>query len=75
MGQQKDNKPYTIYYTSQNLDEAQVNYATMEKEFLVVVFTLEKFRSYLVNSKGIIFTNNAAFKYLLKQYNFKPRLV
>jgi len=40
---------------SQTLDKAQVNYATMEKEFLAVVFVLEKFRSYLIKSKVIIF--------------------
>ena len=43
LGQRKDNKPYAIYYTSRTLDEVQVNYAMIEKEFLVVVFALEKF--------------------------------
>jgi len=43
LGQRKDNKPYAICYASRTLDEAQVNYATTKKEFLVVVFTLEKF--------------------------------
>ena len=46
-GQMKENKPYAIYYAHRTLDEAQVNYSTT-KEFLVVVFALEKFRSYLI---------------------------
>jgi len=28
LDQRKDNKPYAIHYTSQTLDESQVNYAT-----------------------------------------------
>ena len=75
LGQRKDNKPYAIYYASQTLDEAQVNYATTEKEFLAVVFVLEKFRSYLINSKVIIFTDHIALKHLMKKSNPKPRLI
>ena len=65
-GQRKDNKPYTIYYASQTLHDAQSNYATTE-EFWVVVFALEKFRSHLINSKVIIFTDHAALKHLVKR--------
>ena len=61
LGQQKDNKPHIIYYESKTLD---VNYATTEKEFLEVVFALEKFHSYLINSKMMIFTDHAALKHL-----------
>lgn len=48
LGQKKDKRMHVIYYASKTLDVAQVNYATTEKELLVVVFTFEKFRSYLV---------------------------
>jgi len=65
LGQWKDNKPYGISYASCTLDGAQVNYATTEKEFLVAVFALEKFRSYLINSKAIVFTYHAALKHLM----------
>jgi len=56
LGQRKDNKSYAIYYASRTLDEAQVNHAVIEKEFLAVVFSLEKFRSYFINSNVIVFT-------------------
>ena len=57
------------------MNENQVNYATTEKELLAIVFALEKFRSYLVGSKVIIFTDHAAIKYLLTKGESKPRLL
>ncbi|RVW84761.1 Retrovirus-related Pol polyprotein from transposon 17.6 [Vitis vinifera] len=47
LGQREDGKPYVIYYASKTLNEAQRNYTTTEKELLVVVFALDKFRAYL----------------------------
>jgi hypothetical protein len=52
LGQRKDKKLHAIYYASRTLDPAQMNYATTEKELLVVVFAVDKFRSYLVGSKN-----------------------
>jgi hypothetical protein len=46
----------------------------MEKELLAVVFAFEKFRSYIVNSKVIVYTDHAAIKYLLAKKDAKPRL-
>ena len=52
MGQRKEGKPYVIYYASKLLDEAQINYTTMEKELLAIVYAFDKFISYLVGEKG-----------------------
>jgi len=75
IGQRKDNKPYVVYYASHTLDGAQVKYAAMDKELLVVVFALEKFQSYLINSKVIVFTSHAALKHLVKKSDSKPQLI
>src|SRR6185312_15777580 len=75
LGQRKDGKVHAIYYPSKTLNEAQVNYATTEKELLAVVFAFEKFRSYIVNSKVIVYTDHAAVKYLLSKKDAKPRLI
>ncbi|XP_017631288.1 uncharacterized protein LOC108473957 [Gossypium arboreum] len=42
---------HAIYYASKTLTEAQLNYTTTEKEFLVIVFTFDKFHSYLISVK------------------------
>ena len=75
LGQQKSRMFHTIYYARKVLNDAQINYATTEKELLAIVFALEKFRSYLVGSKIVIYTDHAAIKYLLRKANSKPRLI
>jgi len=52
-----------------------VNYATTKKKFVAVVFALEKFRSYLINSKVIVLTDYAALKHLMMKSDSKPRLI
>ncbi|CAN6686515.1 unnamed protein product [Malus baccata var. baccata] len=42
LGQRKDRLPQVIYYASRTLNDAQLNYATIEKELLAVVFALDK---------------------------------
>ena len=65
--QREDKKVFVIYYASKTLDSAQANYTTTEKEFLAVVFALEKFRSYILGSPITIFTDHAALKYMLSK--------
>ena len=75
LGQTKNKKHHMIVYASKTLTGAQLNYATTEKELLAVVFAIEKFRSYLVETKVIVYTDYAALKYILTKKNVKPRLV
>ena len=65
LGQYKDNKKQVIYYSSRTLNDAQVNYTTTEKEFLAVVFALEKLCTYLLGTKTTIFTDHSALRYLM----------
>ncbi|CAL8085223.1 unnamed protein product [Prunus armeniaca] len=75
LGQRKDKKPHVIYYASRTLNDAQLNYSTTKKELLVVVFALDKFRSYLLGTKVLIYSDHAALKYLLTKKEAKPRLI
>ena len=74
LGQREDKKAFMIYYANKTLDSAQSNYITTEKEFLAVVFALEKFRSHIVGSPVTIFTDHAGLKYLFSKQDTKPRL-
>ncbi|CAM8913030.1 unnamed protein product [Rhodiola kirilowii] len=75
LGQRFDKKAVVIYYASRTLDLAQRNYSTTEKELLAVVFALEKFISYLLGAKVIVFSDHAAIRYLMKKKEAKPRLI
>ncbi|RDY03608.1 Retrovirus-related Pol polyprotein from transposon 17.6, partial [Mucuna pruriens] len=57
------------------MDLAQINYTTTKKELLEIVFALDKFCSYLLGSKIIVFSNHATLKFLLKKSDTKPRLI
>jgi len=75
LGQTKDKMHNAIAYASKTMTEAQLNYETTEKELLAVVIALDKFRSYLVGAKIIVYSNHAALKYLLTKKDAKPRLI
>ncbi|RDX82231.1 Retrovirus-related Pol polyprotein, partial [Mucuna pruriens] len=66
---------HVIAYASRTMDPAQQNYTTTEKELLAIVFALDKFRSYLLGSKIVVFSDHAALRYLLKKPDSKPRLI
>jgi len=73
--QRIDKLPHVIYYASRTLNDAQLNYSTTEKELLAVVFALDKFRSYLLGSKIIIYSDHAAWKYLFSKKDAKSHLI
>ncbi|KAG7559358.1 Ribonuclease H-like superfamily [Arabidopsis thaliana x Arabidopsis arenosa] len=75
LGQKIDKKLHVIYYASRTMDDAQVKYATTEKELLAVVFAFEKFRSYLVGSKVIVYTDHAALRQIYAKKDTKPRIL
>ena len=51
LGQRVDKKLNVIHYASKTLNNAQINYATTEKELLAVVFACDKFRLILLTLK------------------------
>jgi hypothetical protein len=73
--QSKDKNHYVISYARKTLTGPQLNYATTEKELLIEVFAIEKFRSYLVGAKVIVYTDHAALNYLFTEKDANPRLI
>ncbi|GJV89530.1 reverse transcriptase domain-containing protein [Tanacetum coccineum] len=65
----------TIHYANKTMTEAQAHYTTTEKSINSVVYAFEKFRSYLILSKSIVYTDHSAIKYLFAKKDAKPRLM
>ncbi|XP_071939287.1 uncharacterized protein [Coffea arabica] len=75
LGQRVGKAAHVIYYASRTLNGTQLNYSTTEKELLAVIFALEKFRSYLLGAKVIVFSDHAALRYLMTKKDAKSRLI
>nr|GEV24168.1 reverse transcriptase domain-containing protein [Tanacetum cinerariifolium] len=73
---QKDGKNFhPFYFASKTLNPAQQKYTVTEKELMAVVFAFYKFRSYLIRSKTIVYTDHSALKHLFKKQDAKLRLI
>ncbi|GKD45678.1 reverse transcriptase domain-containing protein [Tanacetum coccineum] len=73
---QRINKHFRpIHYASKTMTEAETNYTTTKKEMLVVVYAFEKFRSYLIMNKSVVYTDHSALKYLFNKKDAKARLL
>nr|GEV52622.1 reverse transcriptase domain-containing protein [Tanacetum cinerariifolium] len=60
-----------IHYASKTMNQAEANYTITEKEMLAVVYALEKFRSYLIMNKSIVYTDHSALKSLISIFDPK----
>ncbi|GJS33261.1 reverse transcriptase domain-containing protein [Tanacetum coccineum] len=75
LGQRIEKHFRPIHYASKTMTEAESNYTTTEKEMLAVVYAFEKFRSYLIMNKSIVYTDHSALKYLFTKKDAKARLL
>ena len=75
LGQKRERIFQVIYYACRTLNDAQLNYATTEKELLAIVFAFDKLRPYLIGNKVVVHTNHSAIKYLMTKKDAKPRLI
>nr|GEW20431.1 hypothetical protein [Tanacetum cinerariifolium] len=71
LGQRIEKHFRPIYYASKTMNQAEANYTTTEKEILAVVYVFEKFRSYLIMNKSIVYTDHSALKYLFAKKDAK----
>jgi len=62
LGQEDNKKPYAIYYIRKNLTPVELNYTVIEKEFLVVIYAINKFRHYITRYPVVLYTDHSAIK-------------
>nr|GEW75959.1 reverse transcriptase domain-containing protein [Tanacetum cinerariifolium] len=74
LGQRQDKHFRPIHYANKTMTEVESNYTTTEKEMLAVVYAFEKFWSYLILNKSIVYTDHSALKYLFAKKDSKARL-
>ncbi|XP_059311714.1 uncharacterized protein LOC132063262 [Lycium ferocissimum] len=58
LGQRHNKIMHPIYYVSRTLNAAQMNYTVTEQELLAMVYAFEKFRSYLLGSKVVVYADH-----------------
>nr|GFA58885.1 reverse transcriptase domain-containing protein [Tanacetum cinerariifolium] len=75
LGQRIEKHFRPIHYARKTMNQAETNYTTTKKEMLAVVYAFEKFRSYLIMNKSIVYTDHSALKYLFAKKNAKARLL
>jgi len=67
LGQRENRVPYAIYFVNKNLSPTELNYTVTEKEFLVVVYAINKFRHYVTGYPTFIHTDHKTIKYLINK--------
>nr|GFA22888.1 reverse transcriptase domain-containing protein [Tanacetum cinerariifolium] len=75
LGQRVEKHFRLIHYASKTMTQAETNYTTTEKEVLAVVYAFEKFRSYLIMNKSLVYTDHSDLKYLFTKKDAKARLL
>nr|GFB53447.1 reverse transcriptase domain-containing protein [Tanacetum cinerariifolium] len=75
LGQRIEKHFRPIHYARKTMNQAKANYTTTEKEMLAVVYAFEKFRSYIIMNKSIVYTDHSALKYLFAKKDAKARLL
>ncbi len=58
---------HPIAYSSRKLSTAEKNYTTTEREGLAMVYSLQKFRHYLLGAPFKMFTYHSTLKYLVNK--------
>nr|GEV63049.1 reverse transcriptase domain-containing protein [Tanacetum cinerariifolium] len=67
LGQRIEKHFRPIHYASKTMTQAESNYTTTEKEMLAVVYAFEKFRSYLIMNKSVVYKDHSTLKYLFSK--------
>nr|GEY92888.1 reverse transcriptase domain-containing protein [Tanacetum cinerariifolium] len=75
LGKRQEKHFRPIHYASKTMTEAESNYTTTEKEMLAVVYAFEKFWSYLIMNKIVMYTDHSTLKYLFVKKESKARLL
>ena len=60
LGQKEEQLHYAIYFISKNLTTTELNYIFTEKEFLAVIFAINKFHHYITSYEVFVHTDHSS---------------
>ncbi|KAL3683144.1 hypothetical protein R1sor_001166 [Riccia sorocarpa] len=63
----ENNKDHPIYYASRQLSKAERNYAATELECLGMIFSVQKFRHYLLGTQFVFHVDHQALRYIVNR--------
>ena len=67
LGQKEGQLPYAIYFISKNISPSELNYTVTEKEFLAVVYSINKFHHYITGYKVFVHTDHSTIRFLMNK--------
>ena len=67
LGREENKQSYVIYYISKNFSSTELNYTVTEKEFLAVIFAINKFRHYITGYEVFLHIDHSVIKYLMNK--------
>ena len=65
---------HPIYFARRNFSQDECNYTTTKREGLNMIYSLQKFRHYLLGSHFKFFTDHSALKYLVNKPVLEGRI-
>jgi hypothetical protein len=66
---------YAIYFICKNLTLIELNYIVIEKEFLALVHSINKFRHHITGYLALIHKNHSTIQYLMNKPSTNGRVI
>jgi hypothetical protein len=67
LGKKENQRTYAIYFVSKKLTLVELNYTITEKEFMEVIYAINKFRHYITGYEVFVHTDHSAIRYLMNK--------
>ena len=67
LGQKEGQQHYAIYFINKNLTPVELNYTVTDKEFLAVIYAINKFRHYIIGYEVFVHTGHSTIRYLMNK--------
>ena len=67
IGQKVGQASYAIYFISKNMTPTELSYTVTEKEFLIVVYSINQFLHYITGYEVFVHTDHSSIRFLMNK--------